>query len=323
VDSIFDFEQVVQKFFPNSQLLRAWPLEGGISAEMTVLEIAAADGETGRWIVRRLKGPRRNSRSIEDEFRLLEVIHRLGLVSPAPLALDQSGEIFAGTYMLMAFVEGQPEFAPAQMVDFAVQMAEELGRIHAVVGTRPDLSFLPRLEERLFIQQRAPQLNPSLEEGRIRYILETAWPFPRHNSLTLLHGDYWPGNILWRAGRLAAVIDWEDAVVGDPLADLAISRLDLLWIYGREAMQAFTRQYQAKTAIDTRSLPYWDLYAALRLARLAGADLRGWAAFFEPYGRMDITEQSIRTFYRFFVEQALEKGFTADTQRKQRRGKKY
>ena len=29
------------------------------------------------------------------------------------------------------------------------------------------------------------------------------------NRPVLLHGDFWPGNILWRDGRLVAVIDWE------------------------------------------------------------------------------------------------------------------
>ena len=304
-----DFEQVVQKFFPHGRLLRAWPLEGGVSVEMTVLEIAEAPsgGQTNRWILRRTKGPRRESRSIEDEFRLLEIMHTVGLASPVPLALDWSGEIFAVPYMLMAYVEGQADFVPAQPVDYAMQMAEELARIHAVDGRRPDLSFLPGLDEERAMQQPLAHVNGSLDEGRIRETLAAATPFPRQNAPALLHGDYWPGNILWQAGRLAAVIDWEDAELGDPLADLAISRLDLLWIYGREAMQAFTRQYLAKTAIDPRSLPYWDLYAALRLVRLAGADLKGWAAFFEPYGRKDITEQSIRIFYRSFVAEALEK----------------
>ena len=306
VDSASNFDRVVQKFFPQGRLLRAWPLEGGISAEMTVLEIADPDGKTSRWIVRRPKGLRRNSRSIEDEFRLLEIMHALGLASPAPVALDRSGEIFAVPYLLVAYVEGRPDFAPAHPVDFAVQMADELARIHAVDGRRPDLSFLPGLDEGRAIQPRLAQVNAAMDEGRIRDTLEAAWPFPRHNPPALLHGDYWPGNILWQSGRLAAVIDWEDAVLGDPLADLAISRLDLLWIYGQAAMEAFTRHYLARTGIDTRSLPYWDLYAALRLVRLAGEDLRGWAAFFEPYGRRDITEQSILTYYQFFVAQAMK-----------------
>jgi aminoglycoside phosphotransferase (APT) family kinase protein len=208
----------------------------------------------------------------------------------------------------MAYIDGQPDFAPAKPDDFAWQMAGQLVRIHALDGSGADLSFLPRLgEEGSAMHQPPTQLDASLQEGRIRDRLQAAWPFSRHNAPALLHGDYWPGNILWQAGRLSAVIDWEDAKVGDPLADLAISRLDLLWIYGREMMDAFTGHYLAGTAIDTRSLPYWDLYAALRLVRLAGADLRGWAAFFHPYGRQDITEQSIRAYYQFFVAQALQK----------------
>jgi hypothetical protein len=88
---------------------------------------------------------------------------------------------------------------------------------------------------------------------------------------------------------------------------VCIVLLDLLWIYGQEAMEAFMRHYLARTAIDTRGLPFWDLFAALRLVRLAGADLRGWAAFFEPYSRHDISEESILTYYQIFVSQALKK----------------
>jgi aminoglycoside phosphotransferase (APT) family kinase protein len=207
VDSSLDFDRLVQKFFPYGRLLRTWPLQGGISAEMTALEIAGADRQTGRWIVRRPKGSRVNSRPVEDEFRLLEIMHALGLASPAPLALDRSGEIFGAPYMIIAYVEGQSDFAPAQPLDLAVQMAGELRRIHAVDATRPDLAFLPRLEDRSTPQQRPPQMDAALDEARIWDTLEAAWPFPRCNRLALLHGDYWPGNILWQAGRLAAVID--------------------------------------------------------------------------------------------------------------------
>jgi aminoglycoside phosphotransferase (APT) family kinase protein len=149
-------------------------------------------------------------------------------------------------------------------------------------------------------------VNSSLDEGRIRDTLEAAWPFPQRNAPALLHGDFWPGNILWRDSKLVAVIDWEDATLGDPLTDLAISRLDVLWIFGLDAMRSFTQHYISMMAIDYSNLPYWDLCAALRLVRLAGADLAEWAAFFVPFGRPDITEQTIREQYRFFVDQAFE-----------------
>jgi aminoglycoside phosphotransferase (APT) family kinase protein len=104
-----------------------------------------------------------------------------------------------------------------------------------------------------------------------------------------------------------AVIGWEDARLGDPLIDLAISRLDIAWIFGIDAMTAFTHHYQSTMAIDYTNLPYWDLCAALRLVRLAGSSLAEWAAFFAPFGRHDITEQTMRKDFKLFITQAFDK----------------
>lgn len=46
------FEQVVRKIDPNSKLLRAWQLKGGVSAQVTALETLRADGHTQKMIVR-------------------------------------------------------------------------------------------------------------------------------------------------------------------------------------------------------------------------------------------------------------------------------
>ena len=59
--------------------------------------------------------------------------------------------------------------------------------------------------------------------------------------------------------------------------------------------------------LDFSLLPYWDLVAALRLIRLAGSDLKGWASFFYQYDRMDITEESILKGLNFFIDQAVKK----------------
>ena len=124
------------------------------------------------------------------------------------------------------------------------------------------------------------------------------------NAPTLLHGDYWPGNLLWRGGALAAVIDWEDAARGEPLADLAISRLDVLCLFGGEAMARLTQVYAASRPVDLGALRFWDLCAALRLARLVGEDLAGWASFFAPFGRADIRAALLRARFEAFVRQA-------------------
>jgi aminoglycoside phosphotransferase (APT) family kinase protein len=147
-------------------------------------------------------------------------------------------------------------------------------------------------------------LDESLQEGRIRAALEAGWPLPLPDSARLVHGDFWPGNILWREGRLAAVIDWEDAEVGNPLYDLAVSRLDMLWIFGEQAMAAFTRRYQQEAGLGAASytqLPYWDLFAALRPA----GRIDEWAEGWPQLGRADVTEASMRARHAWFVAQAF------------------
>ena len=46
---------------------------------------------------------------------------------------------------------------------------------------------------------------------------------PAESAATIVHGDYRLGNVLFAPAapaRLTAVLDWELATLGDPLADL-------------------------------------------------------------------------------------------------------
>jgi hypothetical protein len=67
------FERVVRRIEPQSRLLRAWGLKGGVSARVTALEIERPDGHTQKMIVRQHGEVDRkhNPRIAADEFRLL------------------------------------------------------------------------------------------------------------------------------------------------------------------------------------------------------------------------------------------------------------
>lgn len=292
------FEQLVQQLVPQGRLLRAWELQGGVSAQVTALEIARPDGQTQKLLVRQHGAADllHNPRIAADEFRLLRLLHSSGLAVPLPYSFDESGVIFPTPYVVIEYIEGETVFAPANLPDYLAQCAEHLARIHQVDGSRLDLSFLPPHEARYTakLRERPAQLDESLDEGRIRDALEAAWPVPRRNPSGLLHGDYWPGNLLWKDGRLVGIIDWEDAALGDPLADLGNSRLEILWAFGVEAMQRFTRHYQALMPIDFANLPYWDLCAALRpIAQMA------------QWGLDASTERKMREQHRWFTAQAF------------------
>jgi aminoglycoside phosphotransferase (APT) family kinase protein len=129
-----------------------------------------------------------------------------------------------------------------------------------------DVPFLPTQ-----IDSIAKQLHerPTTDAVQLWDTLQSAWPIIANwqNPTVLLHGDYWPGNTIWNDGQLVAIIDWEDAAIGNPLTDLANSRLEVLWAGGSAAMESFTQHYQSLTHADLSMLPYWDLCAAMRPAR--------------------------------------------------------
>lgn len=359
------FAQIVRNLYPEGRLRRAWGLTGGVSAQVTALEVERADGETQKMVVRQygaadLQG---NPHIAADESRLLERLHAAGIRVPKPYYFDESGTILRSPYLVVEYIEGKPEFAPADLADFVGQCSAELARIHQVDAA--SVSFLPdqraRFEKRFgeLVSQPHP-LGPPLpfkehhrnrsirhvergkyaqwvikssrkgsgwidrgekeprevcelskkwkaqdaeNERRIREAMVPFWDLPVLNKPGLLHGDYWVGNLVWKDGRLAAVIDWEDAALGDPLADVANARLEILWAFGREAMVQFTQQYQAMMpGVDGRHLPYWDLCAAWR-----------------PLGKFmawdddEAAQSRRRERHQWFVEQALEQLFSHRT----------
>lgn len=270
------FALVARRCIPGGCLIRHWPLTGGISAETTALLVARPDGGEEKLVVRQHGAVDRaaNPRIAATEHQLLQLLQAEGIPAPRPRFLDESCAILPSPYIVVEYIEGSPDGAPDDDDALIERMAAQLAAIHRLTPLRHDLSFLPN---------QAVKVTRRLSEGtasepswfpaaRLRASLLTAWPLRRRNPPDLLHGDFWRGNLLWRDEQLVGVIDWEDARVGDPLADLANARLELLWFRGEAAMQRFTERYLALTGCDCTNLTFWDLYTAWR----AGMRLSGW-----------------------------------------------
>jgi aminoglycoside phosphotransferase (APT) family kinase protein len=283
-------DQLIRRFAPGSRLLRAWPLHGGVSAQTTALEIERPDGRTEKLVVRR-HGKwdlARHPRIAADEFALLRILHEAGVAVPKPRHLASSGDIFPVPCVILDYVEGQTDLAPRDLDAYLARIAAWLAEIHAFDTDR--VPFLRRTEASTI------EIDPSSLAGAAAAALQRMRPPDQLNRSVLLHGDFWPGNILWRDGGLVAVIDWEDASIGDPLLDLSVSRLELLWAFGVDAMRRFTDLYRVLTDVDLRNLACWDLYVAAG----AAGDLANW-------GLDAATERSMREKLAWFAERACAK----------------
>lgn len=285
--------RLVHKIDPRWALNRIWSLEGGVSAQVTGLEITMSDGQTKKLIVRRHgeRNRNHNPRVATHEFQLLQRLQSTSLPVPQPYLLDATNDVFPTPYIVLEYAEGQTEFSPSNLGDYLAQMASCLVRIHQVDGRSVDLSFLPKHTS---VSGEDIATGDAELDGHIRVAWDANVHMTSRNDPVLLHGDFWPGNVLWVNDQLVAVIDWGDASIGDPLADLANSRLEVLWAFGIDAMHDFTHYYCAKSSVDISTLPHWDLMAAARRA----SQIARWGLDIETVDRMQREN-------RWFIRQAL------------------
>ncbi len=246
----------VALFAPGARIERGESLKGGVSASVQAVTLIHSDGRRERVVLRE---PRKHDwkESKENpalqEFKLLERLFQLGVAVPKPRLL------VPGAFFL-DFVDGTTIF-PANGPE---PMAALLAKIHATpVEGLPDLP--PRLDP---VPELFTWLTPSPELAKA---VSERGTF--ESPSRLLHGDFWPGNLIWKDDRIAAVVDWEDSALGDPLSDLACARAELTCAAGEEAAFRFTSAYLKQSGLSDRRLPIWDLYVST--AALASMDSWG------------------------------------------------
>ncbi len=297
IDTSRRFEDLVHRIDPRAKLKDHRSLPGGYSADVTVLEVETPDG-TLQKLIHRLHGKvdlQQNPNVASDEYHVLQLTHAAGLATPAPVYLDASDPLFPTPSLVVEYVEGHTDLKPDDPADYVKQMARELARIHQMNTAGQDLSFLLRLKDscREVVERLPDTSDVSSDERHLLEMLAPCWPLPRPNLQVVLHGDYWPGNTLWRDGRLAAIIDWEDTRLGDPLFDLTNARFEILMLFGTGIMDLFTRHYESLNPVDFGCLPWWDAYTALRVVNKL-----------DFLATEERNETLIRADHHWFVEQA-------------------
>jgi aminoglycoside phosphotransferase (APT) family kinase protein len=177
------------------------------------------------------------------EARLLEALAPLGFPVPEVLAICEDSEVIGAPFYVMPFVEGHvlTEALPAGLAAggapgrIAEQLVETLIELHEIdyeaVGLggfgRPD-GYLERQLKRFggLLELNATRPLPDLE----RVAEWLAANLPASPETTIVHGDYRLGNVMFAPAepRLVAVLDWEMATIGDPLAD--VGYMTAMWV---------------------------------------------------------------------------------------------
>jgi aminoglycoside phosphotransferase (APT) family kinase protein len=153
----------------------------------------------------------------------------LPLPIPAPVRVGHPAEGFPWEWSVVPYFPGRVAAlsAPDDLASAAIALGEFLAALH--VPSPPEAPVSPvrggPLSTRADgVSQHLGLLASGADVRAARAIWESAieapaWPGPP----AWVHGDLHPANILVRAGRISAVIDFGDLTCGDPATDLSVA----------------------------------------------------------------------------------------------------
>ncbi len=228
---------------------------------------------------------------LASEARLLRDLRSADIPVPRVLGV---GRYQARGFLAIEWVTGEVMVRRRVSADIARAFCETLRRIHTIDWRTAGLDWLPEpppsgpaKRERAEILARLQDFGVAdrLHIRRLREALDDL--LPGGVPPMLVHGDVNFGNFILappndpeRTPRIAAVLDWEQAHLGDPLADWGrlvaedlLGNLDLT-DEARQVMQAALQRYE-RSAEDLR---YWSLHQLYKHSSATGAlsVLHGW-----------------------------------------------
>jgi aminoglycoside phosphotransferase (APT) family kinase protein len=215
--------------------LNARYISGGASNE--IFELTRGDV---RMALRKppAKVPKGRNEIMLREYRVIHALNGTDVPHPEGIAVCEDTSVLGSCFYIMGHVDGftpmgdlPPPFrdSPELRSDMAYQLVDGIARLGQVdwraAGLegfgKPD-GFLDRQVDRWFAHLDKIKFRdlPGLDEAG-------AWlrdHTPKRFAPGIIHGDYQFANVMFHHGneaKLAAIVDWEMATVGDPLLDLA------------------------------------------------------------------------------------------------------
>jgi aminoglycoside phosphotransferase (APT) family kinase protein len=291
--SVPDLEAHLREELPG---LLAGPLQvellAGGRSNLTYL---LTDGER-RWVLRRppLGHVLETAHDMSREHRVLAALQRTDVPVPRPLLLAGPGVIGA-TFYVMEFADGVVLRDDAQLrgLDRAAATAvadsliEVLVRLHRVDPGAVGLGDLGRPVG--YLERQVRRWSGQLDADHARVVpglaelgRRLAARIPVSGRQGIVHGDYRLDNVVVaaEANDVRAVLDWEMATLGDPVADLAstvvwwdgIGGMDSPvaavpgdvpgWPDGRHLVEAYARS----TGADLAEFPWYLGFAFFKIA---------------------------------------------------------
>ena len=271
-------------------------ISGGASNEMFEVH---REGHT--WVLRRppLHPVAPGAHDMSREFRMLTALEGSDVPHPQPILLCDDERVIGARFYLMERVVGFTPRDPLPLPfhtdpivrrDMAFRLVDGLAAIACVDWRASGLEGYGKPDG--FLERQVGRWLSQLERYRTREIpgLDEVARWleanrPEGSAPAIIHGDYQFINVMLAPdppARLAAIVDWEQSTIGDPLLDLgwllagwseegepSPLRFGSRYLTDREGLPMraeLAERYARKTGRDLSHLAYYVVLALFKLA---------------------------------------------------------
>ncbi len=279
----------------------------------------ALDDDTHRWVLRRppLGHVLATAHDMAREYRVISTLHGSAVPVPATVLHCADESVVGAPFYLMQRVDGEvlrtesalravPE---SERVPLSHRLVDTLAALHHIDLDVLGLNDFGRPEG--FMARQVTRWSRQLDASVSRDVAGIeelrdglARSVPQAQRASVVHGDFRLDNLLVRPGSwdVAAVLDWEMATLGDPLADVG-----LLLVYWGEADEPSGLGSVADVPARVEGFPS-GAELATRYGERTGLDLEplGWYVAF-GYFKLAVILEGIH--YRWRQGQTVGDGF--------------
>jgi aminoglycoside phosphotransferase (APT) family kinase protein len=296
----------------DSERLRAWMDEHGLAPGEPLAVERVTTGHSNE-VFRVERGPLRlalrrpprtplspTAHDMAREHRLLSafVAHGASVPVPRTVGLCTDPAVLGAPFYLMELLDGVvvrdrvPEALaadPHAPIALAHALVDLLGDLHAFDWRAGGLGDFGKPNG--YLERQVPRWLGQLERYKTRDLREVdeagrwlATHTPPMQAPTVIHGDYKLDNVMFEARlpvRPQAVLDWEQATIGDPLVDLGWllglwldpgegslfgANLPVAGAPGLPTRTELAARYASRTGRDLANLPFYCVLGLFKLA---------------------------------------------------------
>ncbi|WP_170161330.1 phosphotransferase family protein [Amycolatopsis palatopharyngis] len=264
------------------------------------------------------RGPRpplpRSTHDMVREARIQQLLHPAGVPVPRVLAVCADESVLGVPFYLMENLDGIviTDTVPTRLDSTADRAAtghalvDTLVRLHSIDVRHGELAAFGRPDG--YVARQVERFAGLWQVNTTRVLPEVGalatWlgdNVPASQAATVVHGDYRLGNLMYHRtspARVLAVLDWEMATLGDPLADLGYltatyaepgafpTPLELTSVTrepGYPSRQELAERYAARTGLDLTPLPWYQALALWKAAIFCEAIYTRWLKGERPH----------------------------------------